>query len=184
MRKTHCWYRDYSLVAWAFAAHDFLMDPRCSPARRSSPAEIVETFSAIWAAPREHGYRFLDRFSPDVALRAPLAGKSRGREAGYAAFRRTFALLPDLTAEVSDWSANERHIWISMTFVTNARGPFRWSSVDVLTLTDGVVTERRAYFDPLPLIGYFLRHPTLLWRWLRVRSGAAPARWPGGSSSP
>jgi hypothetical protein len=152
--------------------------------RVASPAEIVETFAAIWAAPRGHGYRFLDRFSPEVVLLAPLAGKSRGREAGYAAFRRTYALLPDLTAEVSGWSANERFIWISMTFFTNVCEPFRWHSVDVLTLTGGVVTERRAYFDPLPLIGYILRHPKLLWRWLRVRSSAAPDCWPDGSPTP
>ncbi len=148
------------------------------------PAHIVQSFKETWAAPSVHRFRFLDLFSPEIVLVAPLAGRTRGREAGYAAFRRTFALLPDLTAEVHDWSATDDHIWISMTFRTNVRGPLSWRSVDVLKLSGGVVTERRAYFDPLPLLRYFLRHPTLVWRWMHVRFRSAPARWPDGRAEP
>src|SRR5262249_38188770 len=147
-------------------------------------AHIVKAFQMVWAAPSANQYRFLDNFSPDVLLRAPLAGTARGRAAGYAAFRRTYALLPDLTAEVTDWCVSQRSIYISMIFRTSVRGPFEWPSVDVLTLTDGVVPERRAYFDPLPLLGYFLRHPSLTWRWMNVRFRAAPKTWPDGTAEP
>jgi ketosteroid isomerase-like protein len=154
------------------------------PVASADAARIVAAFEATWSAPRDHGYRFLDSFSPDVVLVAPLAGRSRGRRAGYDAFRRTFALLPDLTAEVHDWAVSDDHLWISMTFHTAVRGQFAWPSVDVLRLTDGVVTQRRAYFDPLPVIGYFVRHPTLAWRYLAARLRAAPRYWPDGSSEP
>ena len=143
---------------------------------------IVDAFEAVWADPRAHRYRFLEHFSPEVVLRAPLAGRTRGRAAGYAAFRRTFALLPDLTAQVDDWSVSERAIYISMTFRTAVRGPFEWRSVDVLQLSDDAVVQRGAYFDPLPLLGYLLRHPSLVWRWVRLRRGAPPRSWPDGST--
>ena len=147
-------------------------------------SQIVDVFKALWTDPRAHHYRFLEHFSPDVVLRAPLAGRTRGRAAGYAAFRRTFALLPDLTAQVHDWSVSGRAVYIAMTFRTAVRGPFEWRSVDVLQLSGDDVVERRAYFDPLPLLGYVLRHPSLVWRWVRLRLRAAPRSWPDGSTEP
>ncbi|UJR85352.1 nuclear transport factor 2 family protein [Sandaracinus amylolyticus] len=140
-----------------------------------TPQAIVDGFSRVWADPPAHEFRFLDAFSPDVELIAPLAGRTRGREAGYAAFRRTFALFPDLRAEVHAWSASEDRIWISMTFHTRE---LSWHSVDVLTLTDGIVTSRRAYFDPLPVLAYVLRRPALAWRWLRIRRARGAPSWP------
>ncbi|AKF11233.1 nuclear transport factor 2 family protein [Sandaracinus amylolyticus] len=141
-----------------------------------APNEIVDWFTRIWADPPAHGFRFLEPFSPDVELIAPLAGRTRGREAGYAAFRRTFALFPDLRAEVHAWGASEDHVWISMTFHTR---DLSWPSVDVLMLTDGVVTARRAYFDPLRVVAYVLRRPALAWRWVRIRRARGAPPWPG-----
>jgi ketosteroid isomerase-like protein len=153
------------------------IDPRVG--ERRPIADLIAYFTNVWADPPAEGYRFLDLFSEDVQLAAPLAGRSRGRDAGYAAFRRTFALMPDLTAVVDDWAVSGDRIWIAMRFRTRTRGRrLEWASIDVLHLEDGLVTSRRAYFDPLPVLAYVMGRPSLLARWLRVRLGPAPPTFP------
>ncbi len=167
------------------------LSPDCSDApsgeavngdpRRES---FVESFAKLWADPAGCGYRFLDLLSPDIVLIAPLAGRSVGRAEGDAAFRRTFALLPDLKADIKGWCSRGEQLHIELRFkATVGRHRVEWPAVDVFTFKNGAAVLRRTHFDPTRLVMSLLRQPRMLIRYLRVRLGSTPD-WPSGASAP
>ena len=159
------------------------VDPRTGA--RQPLAAFVDAFARLWADPAAAGYRFLDLLAEDVVLEAPLVGESRGRAAGYAGLRRSFALLPDLRATTDGWAEVDGALWIAMRFCAEVGGRvIRWPNVDVFTFADGLAVRRVAHFDPLPLAWAVTRSPGHWRRFLRFRFGAAPKTWPGGARDP
>jgi hypothetical protein len=123
--------------------------------------DFVERFRTIWQHPLEHLDHFLDFLGPEVRLTAPLVGTTVGREAGYRAFRDAFKVLPDLRGEVLGWARHHGCLFIEMTFHATVAGrPTAWRNIDRFTFENGLAVERRAFFDPLPLIAAFARRPS------------------------
>jgi hypothetical protein len=128
---------------------------------RGSMADFVERFRTIWANPQQHLDHFLDFLSPDVRLIAPIVGMTTGREAGYRAFRDAFGVLPDMHGVVHGWAAAGEVLFIEMDFLATIAGRRTvWRNVDRFTFRDGLAVERRAYFDPMPLLARFARRPS------------------------
>jgi ketosteroid isomerase-like protein len=116
-------------------------------------AEFVEG----WRSPRSAD-AFADHFdrvcTDDVRMIQPqlptLVGKQAFRE-GFV--RPTFELIPDLHATVHDWAASGDMILIHFTLEGTLGGkPVRWPCIDRVVLRDGLACERRAFFDPGPLL--------------------------------
>lgn len=143
------------------AAADPAVVPDVDSRRPGGFAAFVDHFRTIWAAPQRHLDHFLDFLSPDIRLTAPIVGTTVGRADGYRAFRDAFRVLPDLTGEVTGWAAEGDRLFIEMDFTATIGGRrVVWRNVDRFSFVDGVAVERRAFFDPLPLLGAFLRHPS------------------------
>lgn len=124
----------------------------------SAAADFVEQFEAAWADPSAERLGALCH--PDGRLVQPLEREIRGPDATEAMWRRTFALMPDLRGEVLDWAERDGFLAISIRLRgTLGRRRVEWISSDHIRLEDGLVKERIAYFDPLPLVGAVLRSP-------------------------
>jgi hypothetical protein len=90
-----------------------------------------------------------------------LVGKQAFRE-GFV--RPTFSLIPDLRAEVHDWAASGDVIYIGFTLRGTLGGkPIEWRCVDRILMRGEVACERRAYFDPSPLLRAVITRPRA-WR--------------------
>lgn len=141
--------------------------------RRGTYAEWVAAFQERWSDARANLDRFMDILSPDIILSAPGLKTTRGREAGYQAFAKTFAALPDLTGTVHRWSASGDALFIEMTFAATIGGRrVEWHDVDRFRFKDGAAIERVAYFDPTPIRRAYLGSLAglrQLWRMRRVR---------------
>lgn len=142
-------------------------------------AQFVRDFETYWRAPTPEGLDGM--LAPDVVLRQPLSPPLRGLDRAKAGFRRIFALLPDLHAEVDRWSAAGDTVYIEFRLIGTLGGrPVEWPAVDRFTLRDGMATERVSYFDPTPLVTALLTRPGA---WPRfIRSGYWRA-WIGGGST-
>lgn len=138
-------------------------------------AEFVERFAAAWADPSLGGHEAL--WHPSVRLVQPMAPTTTGLEASREHFARLFELIPDLRAEVDEWSGGGTTVFIELTLSwTFGARPIRWRAVDRFELVDGLIAERVSYFDSLPLALTILARPRGRWRWwssgLRPRSRA------------
>lgn len=119
---------------------------------------FVERFAAAWADPSPERLNAL--LHPQVRLVQPLEGELRGHEAVTAMWGRSFGLMPDLRGEVLDWAERDGFLVISIRLHGTLGGrPVEWISSDHVRLEDGLVRERIAHFDPLPLVGSVLRNP-------------------------
>lgn len=127
-------------------------------AHTSAAADFVARFAEAWADPSPQRLNAL--LHPDVRLVQPLEREARGHGATTAMWHRTFGLVPDLRGEVVDWADRDGFLVISIRLHgTLGRRPVEWISSDHIRLEDGLVKERVAYFDPLPLVGAVLRRP-------------------------
>ena len=137
-------------------------------------ADWVEAFASGWRAPTgpdvfaDHFERL---FADDARLIQPdlpaLVGHSGLRE-GFA--RPLFTLLPDARATVLSWAAKGPELFIELEIHATLRGrPIVLTSIDHITLRDGLAIERRASPDPLPLLRAAHPHPTTWPRLLRSR---------------
>lgn len=153
------------------AAGDVILDHRTGA--RGSYAEWVQAFKDRWADAKANLDRFMDILGPDIVLSAPGLKTTHGREAGYQAFARTFAALPDITGTVHRWSASGDVLFIEMTFAaTIGKKRVEWHDVDRFVFRDGAAAERVAYFDPSPIRKAYLGSLSgirQLWRMRRVR---------------
>jgi limonene-1,2-epoxide hydrolase len=113
-------------------------------------AGFVDAFIAFWEAPAERLDLFRSIASPDIVLRAPGFRSTRGVDAGIAAFERTLAAMPDLTARVHGAAASsDGSLFVEMTFgATIGRRRVEWRNVDRFVIRGGLAVERIAYFDP------------------------------------
>jgi ketosteroid isomerase-like protein len=126
--------------------------------QESEAAEFVERFAAAWADPAPESLAAL--LAEDGVLVQPLSPRTVGRQAWRDEFARTQRVMPDLRATVHRWSVAGEHLYIDFTLSATFGGrPIAWDVVDRITLRDGLVTERIAYFDGLALALEFLKRP-------------------------
>jgi ketosteroid isomerase-like protein len=135
-------------------------------------ARFVRAFAKFWNAPTPERFRAL--MHPDVRLIQPLAPPAQGIEAAVAWFTGTQALLPDIRIAVRSWSGTPEALFIEWTATATFGGrPVSWNAVDRFRLEGGLVRERVAYFDALPLVGTILARPAgwphALRTWLAAR---------------
>ncbi len=123
----------------------------------TSATEFVEFFAAGWAlgARDADGFfrHFGPRMHPDTVLRQPVAAPVRGRGALRELFEPLFAAVPDLHGEVLRWGETADGVFIEVRLRGHLGGrPLEWTVVDRIILEDGLIRERRSYFDPAPLL--------------------------------
>lgn len=140
--------------------------------------EWVAEFIAGWRDPSDPE-AFANHFervcTDDVRMIQPqlptMVGKAAFRE-GFV--RPTFALIPDLHAVVHDWAVNEAGelVFINFTLAGTLGGkPISWPCIDRIVLRDGLACERRAYFDPTPLLRAVLTRPRAWPGFARIQAG-------------
>ena len=122
--------------------------------------EWVTEFARKWQAGRASAETFMDLMGPEIRLVAPGLRPTVGRMAGTEAFRRAFAVMPDLTATVHGWAQRGDRLFIEMTFEATVGGRrMAWPNVDRFVFADGYAVERAAYFNPMKIRSAFLRSP-------------------------
>ena len=133
----------------------------------------VSKFTSLWKGGQSNINEFMDLLSSDVRLIAPGFRTTVGRAAGLSAFARTFDVLPDLTASVVRWSANDDVLFVEMTFsATIGRRQAQWYNVDRFIFLDGLAVERVAFYNPNRVRREFLKSPAGCWQlFKRLRSG-------------
>lgn len=124
---------------------------------KSSAAEFVEFFARGWrfgARDAEGFFRhFGPRIHPDTVLIQPIAPPARGPGALQKLFGPLFKAVPDLDGEVQRWGETSDGVFIELTLRGHLGGkPVEWTVVDRIILEDGLIRERRSYFDPAPLL--------------------------------
>ena len=131
-------------------------------------AEFVERFRRFWSAPDPAA---LDALLHEHArLVQPLLPEVSSREAYAEAMRRLLAVMPDLRGHTRRWGPTEDGVLIEHTLTGTLAGkPLSWDLTDRITLRDGRVVERIAYFDPLPLLLAVLTRPRAWMPLLRTR---------------
>lgn len=131
-------------------------------------AEFVERFKVFWAAPDPEA---LDQLLHDDAhLVQPLMRAARSRAAFAETTRRLLVVMPDLHGRTRRWGPTEDGVLIEHTLAGTLGGKrLSWDLTDRITLRDGRVAERIAYFDPLPLLLAVLTRPRLWAQLLTMR---------------
>lgn len=135
----------------------------------------VAEFIAGWREPGDPD-SFADHFervcTDDVRLIQPQLPTLVGKPAFRKGFvRPTFALIPDLHATVHDWAADGDVIYINFTLTGTLGGkPISWPCIDRIVLRDGLACERRAHFDPTPLLAAVITRPRAWPAFLRAQA--------------
>jgi hypothetical protein len=126
--------------------------------------EFVEFFAAGWkfgARDAEAFFRhFGPRMHPDIVLIQPAARPARGPRALQELFGPLFKAIPDLDGELKRWGETADGVFIELTLRGHlGRKLVEWTVVDRIILEDGLIRERRSYFDPMPLLTSGALHP-------------------------
>lgn len=130
----------------------------------TAAAAFAEVFTEGWRAPR-NADAFADHFEPhltdDVRMIQPQLPTLTGKRAFREQFARPlFELIPDIHAEVHEWAASGSVLYIHFTLLGTLGGkPVRWECIDRILLRDGLCEERRAHFDPAPLLQAVITRP-------------------------
>jgi hypothetical protein len=124
---------------------------------RTDAKEFVEFFAAGWtigACDAESFFRhFGPRMHPDTALIQPIAPPARGPGALRELFGPLFKAIPDLTGTLRRWGQTDDGVFIELTLRGHLGSkPVEWTVVDRIILEDGLIRERRSYFDAAPLM--------------------------------
>ena len=124
---------------------------------RTDAKEFVEFFAAGWeleAHDAEGFFRhFGPRMHPDTALIQPIARPARGPGALRELFGPLFKAIPDLTGTLRRWGQTDDGVFIELALRGHLGSrPVEWTVVDRIILEDGLIRERRSYFDPAPLL--------------------------------
>jgi ketosteroid isomerase-like protein len=121
-------------------------------------AEFVERFKRFWAAPDPAALGEL--LHDEAHLVQPLMPGARSRAAYAETMRRLLAVMPDLHGHTRRWGETEDGVLIEHTLAGTLGGKrLSWDLTDRITLRDGRVVERIAYFDPLPLLLAVITRP-------------------------
>jgi ketosteroid isomerase-like protein len=126
-------------------------------ATKTSVREFVEFFEAGWklgARDADGCFRhFGPRMHPNTALIQPIARPARGPHALEELFAPLFKAIPDLVGDLKRWGQTADGVFIELTLHGHLGSrPVEWTVVDRIILEDGLIRERRSYFDPTPLL--------------------------------
>jgi len=140
-----------------------LMDP-AETQSLAPPAEFVEFFADGWRTGATEEEPFFEHFSgrltADAALIQPFSRVARGPRGLRQLFQPVFRVMPDLRGEVVRWGATKDGVLIELALRGTLGGrAVMWTAVDRIILRNGLIVERRSYFDPLPLLGALLSRP-------------------------
>jgi len=125
-------------------------------------AEFVRRFDATWASPDPDSLNAL--VHADIEFMQPMEAPVHGHREAAAFWRRLLTLIPDLRGEVVSWGLRGQHVYLELRMFGNLGGkPIEWVVLDRIVLEDGLVRQRVAYFNPLPLV---------------LAVGARPRAWP------
>ena len=109
--------------------------------------------------------------TPDVLLVQPLLPTARGVPAFRAQFDGIFAAMPDLRGEVLAWGETDDGVLIDLALRGTLGGrPVELITCDRVVLRDGLMAERHARMDVLPLVRASMASP--------ARPGRCCGRWP------
>jgi ketosteroid isomerase-like protein len=127
-------------------------------------AEFADFFAAAWAVGATDPERFFgqitSRLAPDAPMIQPLARTVRGERGLRELFEPLFEVIPDLRGRVVRWGETDDGVIIELALAgTLGSRPVRWTTLDRITLRDGLIAEREAHFDPLPLVKALARSP-------------------------
>jgi hypothetical protein len=130
----------------------------------TSAAEFVEFFAAGWVIgahdPEAFFRHFGPRMHPNTVLIQPIARPARGPRALQELFGPLFKAMPDLTGELKRWGQTGDGVFIELTLRGHlGHKPLAWTVVDRIILEDGLIRERRSYFDPAPLLKAVILRP-------------------------
>lgn len=143
------------------------MDEITVAERPGMSAEFVERFERFWAAPDPAALGEL--LHDDAHLVQPLIPEAHSRAAYAEAMRRLLAVMPDLNGRTHRWGPTEDGVLIEHTLSGTLRGKaVSWHLTDRITLRDGRLIERVAYFDPLPLLLAALTRPQAWFGFFRL----------------
>jgi ketosteroid isomerase-like protein len=123
----------------------------------ATKSEFVEFFAAGWRFGAGDAERFFGHFGPrmhpETVLMQPIAPTARGPRALQQLFAPLFKAVPDLRGELQRWGETADGVFIELTLRGHLGGkPIEWTVVDRIILEDGLIRERRSYFDPAPLL--------------------------------
>jgi hypothetical protein len=131
---------------------------------QAAATEFVEFFAAGWTIgardPEAFFLHFGPRMHPDTILIQPIAPPAHGPGALQELFGPLFKAIPDLDGVVKRWGETADGVFIELTLRGHlGRKPVEWTVVDRIILEDGLIRERRSYFDPAPLSKAVLLRP-------------------------
>ena len=117
----------------------------------------MRAFEQGWrrpAGPDAFSDHFEPLLDPDVRLVQPQIPTAVGKRAFRELFARpVFTLIPDLHAEVHEWAVRGDTAFVEFTLRGTLGGrPIEWRAVDRLSLRNGLMVERRSFFDPARLL--------------------------------
>ncbi|MGI9407502.1 MAG: nuclear transport factor 2 family protein, partial [Hyphomicrobiaceae bacterium] len=137
-------------------AEQIVIDTRSDA--RGAVADWVAVFADVWKAPRERLDRLMALLDEDVVLKAPTTPPvSRGKAHSRRAFEQAFRVMPDLSAEIHQWSTDNDALFVEMSFsATNGGRVVTWRNVDRILFRNGSATERMAFFNPARVRRAFL----------------------------
>ena len=132
--------------------------------RTTTAEEFVAAFEEGWNAGATDKERFLEllewRFAPDARLVQPLSRTFQGPGALRAMADSLFEAIPDLRGETLRWGETDDGVMIELRLYGTYGGrPIEWVTLDRVVIRDGRVIERRAYFDPAPIVVAMLLRP-------------------------
>jgi ketosteroid isomerase-like protein len=121
-------------------------------------ADLVARFAEAWSEMNPDAFTPL--FHPDVHLIHPVERNTCGLDEARAFMQRTMSLVRDLRYDVQGWASGSGHVIIwGRLYGTVGGGPIAWPLVDRIEIKDGLIRERVAYFDPLPIFATLIRRP-------------------------
>ncbi|HEU0024962.1 MAG TPA: nuclear transport factor 2 family protein [Thermoleophilaceae bacterium] len=135
-----------------------------APTDTTAAEEFVAFFAEGWQIGATDPERFFAHFgarvTPDARKIQPLAAEARGPEGLRELFTPVFEAVPDLRVDVLSWGVTAQGVMIEIKLHgTLGSRPLEWEAVDRIVLRDGLIAERRSYFDPLPLVASLLKQP-------------------------
>ncbi|WP_378733940.1 nuclear transport factor 2 family protein [Nocardia brasiliensis] len=133
--------------------------------------EFVGRFEAFWASPDPTALSGL--LHPDAHLKQPLRPDMYSAAAYAEELGRLLRLCPDLAGHLLWWAEVHDGVVIEHTLSGTLAGKrFDLQVLDRITLRDGKVVERIAYFDPSPLVLTIATRPTVWLTYLRMKLGS------------
>ena len=151
--------------------------------------DFMKEFEEGWSSPRG-GQAFLDHFlqfmTDETRMVQPMTPTAVGREEFAEMFGGTFELIPDLHAEVHGYTADGDEVGhVDFDLIgTIGRRQFRLTCCDRITVRDGKVVERIAYFDPTPMVLALLRSPLAWPKAIRLMTRRPSGRRRAPSAAP